>query len=440
MDVSRVNTPISTDLLQHAHAFLRHYQHVNTFVVALSGGTDSMALVHLMSKMQKHFGYSLLAVHVNHGLHAHADQWQGHCENFCQSINVPLEVERVTVERRGKGLEAEARTLRYQALHKHLTPGSALLTAHHRADQAETVLLNLFRGAGVAGLAAMPIEKRFGDNLHLRPLLDVNKRRICDYVAAEMLVPVEDPSNQDVTFSRNFVRHQLMPLLWQRWPRLSETLFGTAARMQEASELLDNLASDDLAEIVGQQQQLSLNVFREWSFARQKNALRYWLSQEYLIPTSKQLDALINDCINAGPEALPEFLIGEHSIRRYRDTLYLLTPEVAAQVSPCSSLWSLSKVFEIESLKLTLDPSFMVGKVAGADGRPLGAADTVEVRFRRGGELLRLREGGPSKTLKNLFQERGLPPWQRDKVPLIYHQEKLVAVWGFTVDGIKFHG
>jgi len=228
---------------------LQSFPAVNAYVVAFSGGADSTALLHALCTIQNQLGVPLSAVHVNHGLHDDADQWQQQCEHFCRQNNIKLVCVRVNLKNcSGKGLEAEARHLRYEAISGLLEPGAGVLTAHHADDQAETLLLNLMRGSGIDGLSAMPDSRPLGHGLLQRPLLGFQNKVLRDYLRDNGIEWTEDPSNQYLNHDRNFVRHEIIPLLEKRWPEVSKRLLLTRKAMTDARFLLEGLADDCLVQ------------------------------------------------------------------------------------------------------------------------------------------------------------------------------------------------
>ena len=272
---------LSTQLLQA----LTPWRNANSWHVALSGGLDSTVLLHLLAHLrQTHSLPALSAVHVHHGLQAAADSWPAHCQVLCDSLAVPLQVFQVQV-RPGASLERAAREARYQAFEAVTQAGEVLLTGQHRDDQAETVLFRLLRGAGVSGVAAMPRERALGQGHLCRPLLDVSRAELEVYARAHGLSWVEDPSNTQTDFSRNYLRHEVFPTLTKRWPQAAASLARTAAHCAEAQGLLDELAQQDLAAATPHTEfswlglpSLALAPIAGLSAARQRNALRHWLA------------------------------------------------------------------------------------------------------------------------------------------------------------------
>ncbi|HSP01681.1 MAG TPA: tRNA lysidine(34) synthetase TilS, partial [Thioalkalivibrio sp.] len=260
------------------HPFLQTLPPASRLVVAFSGGLDSHVLLHALAALCGEGFYELHAIHIHHGLNSQADAWADHCARVCRDLDVGLEVIAVNARAaRGESPEAAARAARYQALASCMKEGDGLLTAHHRRDQAETLLLQLLRGAGSAGLAAMPRWQPLGSGWHGRPLLDVSREAIEDYARERDLHWIEDNSNLDARFDRNLLRQQVMPLLRARWQGVDETLARAAAHQAEGLGLLGDLARQDLEQIRGELPgTLSVSELTGLRPARIRNVLRFW--------------------------------------------------------------------------------------------------------------------------------------------------------------------
>lgn len=389
------------------------------YCVAYSGGRDSHVLLHLMAALRERLDVPLRAVHINHGLQAAAPDWALHCSDVCARLAIPLTVIAVACEvGAGDSLEEAARTARYRAFEQTLQCGEALLLAHHQDDQAETVLLRLLRGAGVHGLAAMPPRRPLGRGLLLRPLLDVPAAAVAEYAQAQGLRWVEDPSNSSDRFDRNFLRNRLLPLLAERWPGYAGPLARAAVHAAEAAELADALAAQDL-EQCADGSGLDLDALRALPEPRRRNLLRLWLRRQQLRPPdASRLQAGLQALLEAGPDRAPELAWNGMRLRRYRNRLLLdaATPALAPQV------WDLQRPLPLPDAELRVEP------VLGAGLRQALCSAHVEVRFRTGGERCRPAGSRHRRSLKKLLQEHGVPPWERQRLPLIYIDGELAAV------------
>lgn len=275
--------------------------------VALSGGLDSVALLAACVDLRtSHATLSVRAVHVHHGLQPEADDWQARCEELCRRLDVSLEVVRLALApRRGESVEAEARDARYAAFAERLAFGEALLTAHHEDDQLETVLLQLMRGAGVAGLAAMPAVTALGAGLHARPMLRVPRDAVRGYAAERGLTWVDDPMNASERFGRGYLRARVTPALKARWPAAGRSVGRSARHLGEAQRLLDDLAAID-ADAVSDGECLRVEPLLLLSRPRQANLLRWWLRRRGLrLPNAARLDAILDHVMPARPDARP---------------------------------------------------------------------------------------------------------------------------------------
>jgi tRNA(Ile)-lysidine synthase len=367
-------------------------------------------------------------------LHPKAPDWAEECQRFCRELNVPLHSETVEIDAgRGTGPEAAARSARYGVFERLLLRDECLLTAHHQDDQVETVLLRLLRGSGPQGLGGIPGDSRFGEGWLCRPLLDLSRQALIDYADAAGLVWHDDPSNTDIDFDRNYLRHEILPLLRKRWPGLGNTV-GRAARLcAEAVTLLDLQADNDSREIE-HEGSLSLVGLRRLTPARQRNVIRRVLHRRGLqAPSEIRLQTGLQQLISARPDRQPLVCWGRIQVRRYRDRLFLLDfdPAAASEALPCRYEWDGRGTIDMGPVRGRLN---LVQDRAGAVVIPHGA-DSIVVKFRQGGERIKNANHRHHKTLKNLFQQRGILPWMRGHVPLLYIHDRLFAVGDLWVAG-----
>ncbi len=296
----------------------------NKLLVAYSGGMDSHVLLHSL----KYLNYELRAVHIHHGLSKNADSWVEHCRTVCADLQIEFIVRYVKVIPGKHSPEAIARELRYKEFAKLLDKSECLVTAHHADDQAETLLLQLFRGSGPKGLAAMPEHKGFMHGSLLRPLLEFSRADLHQYAQQNNLQWIEDESNENIGIDRNFVRHKLMPIIKEKWPGIIKTLSRSAEHCAEADELLAVLAGQDYINIKGSKPNiLSIKKLLALSSARQNNVIRYWLHKlDFPTPSSIKLKHIKNDVLNCRIDANPIVNWPGAEIRRYRDDLYVMSP------------------------------------------------------------------------------------------------------------------
>jgi tRNA(Ile)-lysidine synthase len=393
--------------------------------VALSGGLDSVVLLHAMSSLAAGRAFKLRALHVDHGLHRASGDWAESCRRTCLELSVPLtELRLRLVPQRGDSVEAAAREARYAALADSLARGERLLTAHHRDDQLETVLIQLLRGAGVAGLAAMPARAPCGGGWHLRPFLGTDRAQIQAYAEQHALSWQEDPMNTALRFDRAWLRARVLPAIRERWPAAATTVSRSASHLAEASRLLDAQAAADAADLIDDGR-LSLSALEGLDGQRQANVLRWWLRRSGLrAPPAARLAEALRMFRAARDDASPVLRWRDGELRRYRGRLYAMAPigdqrdEVQADVGRL----------------LPLGPGLgQFGLLAGHGGG-LPADSRWTIRFRQGGESLRPHSGRPRKRLKDLCQEAGIVPWMRDRLPLVFGDGRLVAVGDLWLD------
>lgn len=446
--------------------------------IAYSGGLDSHVLLHLLTTLYPL--KKLIAIHVNHHTGPDSLKWARHCQKSCNKLQVKFISRSVDpkIKSGDHSPEEHLRKLRYQVFAKILPKAAALLTAHHADDQAETLLLQLFRGAGVKGLAAMAEKIRFASGWLVRPLLNFSRQELLRYARKHQLEWVEDRSNLDLRFDRNLIRHQLLPSIKKRWPQIIHTLNRVSHHLAEADELLGMLANQDLASVmvkgvlqseilttgssapshsqaVGGQQQwpqsvaprgehwvqkcpkildynspvkenkdcLEIGALKKFTVTRQKNCLRFWLYQNsFILPSKVKLNEVIRTVINSRYDATSLVKWDGVEVRRFRNYLYALPPllphdnQLVCSFNPKKKLQLPSGLGE---LKLKFSASFKL------DPRK------IRITFRRGGEKIKLAKRGGSHDLKKLMQEWHIPPWLRDRTPLLYYGDQIIAVVGY---------
>ena len=390
-----------------------------TIKLALSGGLDSVVLLHLLSTATHQF--RLTAVHVHHGLSLFADDWVAFCVKLCAQFNTPLEVIRVNVPQdSGLGIEAAARIERYNAILQGDFDG--LITAHHQDDQAETLLLQLFRGAGVKGLSAMPvldIKRKI-----LRPLLHIPRVDLLTYAQQHALKWIEDDSNLNLHYERNFLRLEVMPQLHARYNGLSKNLSRSASHFAEASQLLDELAILDADERV-LAKQISVTLLADLSLSRANNLFRWWLDkQSFNMPSKARLDEMLSQLIHAKTDAQVKLILDNKTntaIRRYQDKAYIVEDSVCM---PYAISWQGEEVLQLpDNTMLQFVKKMGVGLAINRL-----QIDKLRITNRQGSEEFKPDLNRPTRTLKHCLQVVNIPPWVRAKLPLIYLQDDLAIV------------
>ncbi|HEU0233519.1 MAG TPA: tRNA lysidine(34) synthetase TilS [Gallionella sp.] len=467
----------------------------SSILIGLSGGVDSVVLLHLLHQLAPRFSWQLSALHVHHGISPNADAWADFCAGLCAQHAIPLHIEHVDIAPlRKHGIEAAARKLRHAAFARQACDFIAL--AHHADDQAETLLLQLLRGSGVRGASAMPVlsqvegpllaeckssgiefspvrpdpstmlrtkgivegctaaksklastgsarteSKNVCAGSIVRPLLHCSRQEILDYAAAENLQWIEDESNTDDSYPRNFLRHRLLPLLGQKFPAYRDTLTRSAQHFAEAGVLLDDLAQLDAPDLFpspsgggarGEGGELRLEVSRLQSLSqpRAKNLLRYFLhSIGAPMPQTVQLDDMLHQLCGARQDAAVCIAYGDWQVHRYQGRVYALR---ALREFDRSLVLPWHGEAELDWPVLAARLCFNQTQGAGISLAKLQHAP-VTLRLRNGGETLRPNPHAATRTLKNLLQEHHVPPWQRDRLPLLYCGEELACVPGVAI-------
>lgn len=405
---------------------------VSRFLIAYSGGIDSHVLLHRMLDYQhQNPAIQLRAIHVHHGLSPNADAWLQHCEKICRDAQIEFISAHIEIHRGGgNSLEAQARSRRYQVMADHLFEDECLLTAHNADDQAETVLLQLLRGAGPKGLSAMPICKFFGSGIHCRPLLAYSRAEIEAYAHLHQLHWIEDESNVDLRFDRNYIRHQIMPVLKSRWPSAVTTINRVATHCQMSQQLCDQLAQIDLETCHAAEGSLLLVPLLQLSLSRQVNVIRFWLHQRgFHVPDASQLDHIISDVLHSDFDAQPCVRFANVEVRRSGDHIYALQKLLAHEASMILA-WDLTGTFSLPNGLGELQAELVTGEGIRSDL----VREKFTVRFRQGGEHCQPQHRQHTHALKKLMQEWKIPAFLRDRVPLIYYGEELAAVVGYCID------
>ncbi|MBN6775564.1 tRNA lysidine(34) synthetase TilS [Pseudomonas granadensis] len=412
--------PSPTDLPSRLLLNLKPWRDAAHWRIAFSGGLDSTVLLHLLAQLAKSQSLpALSAIHIHHGLQAAADAWPQHCQAVCDALGVPLIIERVKVQP-GASLERAARNARYAVFNRLTEHNDVLLTGQHRDDQAETLLFRLMRGAGVRGLSGIPAQRPVGQGMLIRPLLDVSRAELKAYANAHELAWIEDPSNQDRHFSRNYLRHQVVPPLTERWPQAQASMARSAGHLREAQGLLDELAQMDLAQACTAQDfawlglpSLAVASLAVLSPARQRNALGHWLEPLTRLPDADHWSGW-SDLCEAAADASPIWRLADGELHRSTGRVWWL-----------SGQWlrapAIGADWQTPSLTLRLADN---GSVMFSGAAPSGP---LRIAYRQGGEIMQIAERG-HRDLKRLLNERAVPGFLRGRLPLLFRGDELLAV------------
>lgn len=406
------------------------------FLIGLSGGVDSTVLLHLFVRLAERMPLKFRAIHIHHGISPNADHWLNHCRQLCQQFNVSFCFEKVQIQDHSN-IEAQARQARYQAIQKHLNSNEMLVTAHHLDDQSETFLLALKRGSGVKGLAAMPTLSRLFSVPIFRPLLSVTRRQLEQYLAENQLTAIFDESNDDLRYERNFLRHQVLPLLRQRWATIDLAIVRSAQHCAEQEQLLEELLQPLFQQHLMQDNSLNLKGFCDYSLHKQRYLLRYWFAYlQQPMPSQKQLQVLLDEVIGAKNDRQPELQLNQKVVRRYQQQLYLtpiyqdlriikLPIQIGETVILPDNLGELYcyqqhhyLYFEWQQQQLIL---------------PLPKAPyQITIGFHYS-KTVKIKANTKHTDIKKVWQMLAVPPWQRNRIPLIFINEQLKGAVGYFI-------
>ena len=423
------------------NGYLLHDLHANThFVLALSGGVDSRVMLSLLGRFKKQYpNYRYSAVYIHHGLSDHADYWQQQCTIYSQQADINFYAEKVILDLGAQvSIEQAARDARYKALSNYIDESSVLLTGQHASDQVETFLLALKRGSGPKGLSAMAELSDFYRGHLLRPFLSISQTQIQDYAEQYSLDWIEDESNQDVRFDRNFIRHQITPLLKERWPHIEKTITRSAALCAEQEALLQSLLYERLQDMVQPDDALPIDSLKQQSKLARDALIRMWLARlRFLMPSEKQLQQLWQDVALAKADAAPQFRYGRTQVGRFENKLYVFP--VTDDLSSIALDWNITT-----SLMLP-DGLGLLSLVSTGKAPELEEGDLVfdlslesevqhlQVRFSPSGIMAQPETRQHSRKLKKLLQEYKVPTWQRNRIPLLMDEDQLISALGLFV-------
>jgi len=406
-------------------SFLENLKQDNSnleILMGFSGGLDSSVLIHLLSQMRAKLNFKLKAIHVHHGLSSSADDWLNFCKEKCKLLDIEFHSEKVKInEKTSLGIEGEARKLRYKAIKE--TQKDIVALGHHQNDQAETLMLQLLRGAGLKGLAAMPefdSKRKFW-----RPLLYIKKDTLEKYAKDKKIEYIEDESNQDINFDRNFIRKKVLPLIESRYPSSIETMSRSAINISEGHHLNELVALDDSKSVMSDDgKYLFITDLKSLPKIRAINLIRWWLSfNNLLMPSRRNIDELYKQILLIKRDTSLNLKISDDaSIRAYNNKLFIVSLDI--NPSKFDLKWSgQEELYLPNKTKL----QFIKIKEGGLSLSKLGVK-TLRVRSRAGGEKLKPFSDQPSRSLKYLFQTADIPIWERGQIPLIFAKNQLVAV------------
>mgnify|MGYP003387907404 FL=1 len=395
----------------------------NKFCIAFSGGMDSTVLLHVMKNIIDEKS-QIRAIHINHNIVDNSKVWTKTCKSICKNFGIDIEIISLEVTHNGYGLEAAARDERYKKLKEKLYENEYLLTAHHEEDQMETVFLRMARGTGLDGLQGINEKYSFGEGIIFRPMLEVSKTSVMDYAKEHQLKWVEDSSNQDTHFDRNFLRKKIIPQFRERWPSIASSVSRLSQLSAQNIKILNQIAEEDIGPIANMNE-LPLAKLLDKSFERANNMLRYIiLANGMSIPSMKTLQDGLKEMLD--PETDKSVIAWkDYCIRKYKNHLYFLSnSDLEPNKVDVRIPWEIGKTVNLGENIGTIEATFIHG-----DGLSIEKCkNKLTISYRQGGELIKPIGHRINKSLKNLFQENQILPWMRDKIPLIYYQDELVSV------------
>lgn len=391
--------------------------------VAYSGGLDSLALLQLTADYARVHQLPITALHVHHGLSRQADEWVEHCCQHCQRLNIPLDIKYLEFDSR-QNLEARARHARYTFFTQYLSqPGHVLLMGHHQQDQAETLILRLMRSAGLDGLSGIPQQRPLGDGWLVRPLLNQTKASLQHWLEQHALIWIEDESNQSLEHDRNFIRHQILPLLESRFPHSQQRIAQSAQWLADSRSVMHEWLSEDLQHCLLAPYCFSIPNLKQYSSARWRHILHYYLQQQKAPALPHKRWEAVSQLLSARPDAAPEVNWAQYAMRRYRDQLWIAPQQ---HFIPLPEGWIQS--WDGQHILQTPIGHFVSQRIAidMTQETPLPPGD-YQATKRKGGEQVWIPQRGHID-LKQWYQEQGIPPWERQQRPLIWSQDQLVAI------------
>ena len=417
---------------------------VLSLVIGLSGGVDSIVLLHALSSLvssatnsdvKVRFNLKLSAIHINHQLHSQANDWQSFCITFCQKLNIPIQCVSVDASpKMGEGPEAAARNARYAAFKKNIHDDDILLTGHHLDDQIETVFLKILRGTGVDGAAGIREISRFStinkSTYLVRPLLMFSRESIELYASENKLEWVNDPSNDETHYDRNYLRHDVLPVLEKRWPSYRQTVCRFSQHMRQTSDLLKQISEDDFSDAFNVEKKcLNIENLNNLSLPRANNLIRHWVSFEgYSLPSDAQLSQ-INTAITSREDSSPVVSWANVELRRFKNNLYLMSSDSIK--IPEDLLVNIKSWKEGQRVNV---PGYGLLELRSSKGDGINkkyfSSHEIKIKFRQGGEKCKPVCRDKTQTLKKIFQEMNLAPWLRDTTPIVYIENEIAAVVG----------
>jgi len=402
-----------------------------SFLIAYSGGLDSTVLLDQLLKIKKTKpDFNIRAIHINHNISEFSKKWTEHCKKICNFYKIPLIIENICLDK-NNNIEEKLRIKRYNIIYNHLSLNEILLTGHHMNDQCETLILSLKRGSGPTGLSSMSFETTFGNKKIVRPFLKKTKKELELYAYKNNLNWIEDFSNLNINYDRNFIRHKIIPILEKRWPFFIKNCFRTTYICQKETTLLNKLLDKKINNFIKFDNSLDIKNFKNIKKELSLALIRRWVSlQKIKKPSYNNIQYIYHQMIYSRLDANPKCILGTHEIRRYKKSLYFIKKQ--------SNLKNTILFWHKKEKNLTL-PNNLGFLSQNQTGIALPAPENhqlINIRFQYEGNILILGRSKKRK-IKKIWQEKNIPPWLRNQIPLLFYNNDLISALGVFVINIK---
>jgi tRNA(Ile)-lysidine synthase len=399
-----------------------------SFLIAYSGGLDSTVLLHQLIELKTHVPeITIRAIHINHNLHHLSKMWSTYCQETCEKYQIPLVVKNININTKKNYSEKELRIQRYRLIYNCLLLEEILLTGHHMNDQCETFFLSLKRGSGPTGLSAMSFQTQLGDKKFFRPMLNQTKKTLEIWARNNKITWIEDFSNFDINYDRNYIRHKIIPILERKWPFFLKNCFRTTKICQEETALLNYFLMKKIKKFIRDDNSLNIKDFKNIKKEICTAFIRMWIALKKIqMPSYKNIQCIYNQIIFSKIDANPKFVLNKHEIRRYKNSLYLLKKKPS--LNDTLLFWHDKN----KTLILPNDLGYLTKNKKGINLPEPDENDLINIRFQYEGNVLILGKKH-SKKIKKIWQEQNIPPWLRHQIPLLFYNDTLISALGVFV-------
>ncbi|ADP67086.1 tRNA lysidine(34) synthetase TilS [Buchnera aphidicola] len=409
---------------------ISQYQN-KSFLVAYSGGLDSTVLLYKLLEIKKKYYIKIRAIHINHNLTLLSKKWSEHCKKICNINHIPLIVENINIKNKTNNLEEKLRIKRYNIIYNHLFSDEILLTGHHINDQCETFFLSLKRGSGPTGLSSMSFETLFGTKKIVRPFLKKTKIELQTWAKKKKLHWIEDFSNLNIDYDRNFIRNEVIPILEKRWSYFLKNCFRTTIICQQETRLLNDFLRERIYKLIKFDDSLNIENFKNIKQEMCTALIRYWiLLKKIKMPSYKNIQCIYRQMIFSRIDSNPKIILGKHEVRRYKQSLHFIKTQ--------PSLKNTLLFWHKNNIKLTL-PNNLGYLIKNNNGTVLPGPkenELINIRFQYEGYVLILGRSKKRK-IKKIWQEKNIPPWLRNQIPLLFYNNYFISAIGVFVVNIK---